>query len=808
MLTPKIEEKAWTKELEVPIYKGWKTSKVYKFNKNTKKTIYSIDTPPPYINSPVHIGQATTYVLMDMFARFHRMIGDEVLFPLGLDKNGLPIEIAAEKKFNVKLTETPREKFIELCKKILDEAGSATIESFLRLGIGFNSFDKGEGIGEVYETDSNIYRALTQSTFIDLWYNGLVYEDERVSNWDTALQTTIADSEINYEDLPTLFNEIKFKVKETNECIVIGTTRPELISTCGAVIFNPEDKRYKHLKGKTAITPLFEKEVPIFSHPLADIEKGTGLVMMCSMGDLADVRFFREMKIKPTIAIEKDGTMNTNAGFLKGLKVKEARKKIIEDLKQKKLLVNQKQILHRTPISERSGAEIEFITMKEFYIKQLDVKDKMITVANKIEFFAPESRQILLDWINSISIDWPVSRRRYYATEIPLWYCENNHTIIPQKGSYYRPWKENPPVKECKKCKSKIFTGETRVFDTWFDSSISPLYILMYERNNEFFKKAFPCTLRPNGKEIVRTWGYYTLLRCYQLLKKSIFRDYWVNYHIVDEKGHKMSKSKGNVIDPREILDKCGAEPFRLWAAIEGNLEKTDFRCSFERIEGAGKTINKLWNIARFISMFPFVEQSKILLELDRWIISELNSLIKQARDCYEKYNFHEPAINLKHFIWETFASHYLEIVKPRVYNQDKKFTKEEQDSGLYTLHYCLDIILKLLAPINPLITYYVYKNLRNKDVHLEAFPEAVRVEKVGFETKEFTDLNSEIWKFKKDNNLSLKDTLREIKINNKFKSIEKDLIAAHHIKTIDFSNDPTTAIIDKTTIKIKVEKI
>lgn len=786
-----LEETRWTKEQETTIVETWKIKGSYKFNKSTKKQVYSIDTPPPYINTPIHIGQATTYVLMDMFARFKRMTDHEVLFPLGLDKNGLPIEIATEKKFNIRLTETPREKFLEHCKKVLDEAGSATIESFLRLGISFNSFEVSKEIGSVYETDSSEYRALTQGTFIDLWNRGLIYEDERINNWDPKLQTTLADSEIEYKDIPTMFNEVKFKVKETNEDITIGTTRPELICTCGMIIFNPEDERYKRLKGKTVITPLYNKEVKITAHSLAQIEKGTGLVMMCSAGDLSDIRFFREMNLDPLIAIEKDGRMNHHAGFLRGLKVKEARAKILEELKQKNLLVKQTQIAHRTPVSERSGTEIEFIEMKEFYIKQLEYKNKMKDLANEIKFYAPESRKILTNWIDSIAIDWPISRRRYYATEIPLWYCKGcNEAVTPPKGKYYQPWKEKPPLKACPKCKAKEFVGEARVLDTWFDSSISPLFILGYERDPAFFKKAFPCSLRPSGKEIIRTWGYYTILRCYQLTKKCIFKDYWVNYHVVDENGRKMSKSLGNVINPKEVLDKVGTEPFRLWCAIEGNLEKTDFRCSLERIEGTGKTITKLWNVARFVSMFPGAKKPKDLEPIDTMIVNEIAEVIKSSRERYENYDFHNPAIRLKSLLWELFASHYIEMVKSRAYNRENKFTKQQQESAQYTIHYCLEMILRLLSPINPLITYEIYHRLKNKDIHQESFPKEEKQQATPFTADELMELNSSIWKAKKDKGLSLKTEINKIIIPEKFKSLKEDLMAMHSIKEIEIGSE------------------
>ncbi len=791
MPEPTIQETRWTKELEKPIYEYWKTSQPYKLYPKTKKKIYSIDTPPPYINAPIHIGHATTYVLMDMFARFHRMDGQEVLFPLGLDKNGLPIEMAAEKKFNIRAHTLSREEFLAKCRQLLSEAGTVTIDSFLKLGIGFNSFEIGTDIGSIYETDSSTYRALTQSTFIDLWNKNLIYEDERINNWDPLLRTTIADSEIEYKEIQSTFNDIKFTVKETREELVIGTTRPELIASCGAVIYNPNDTRYKHLKGKTAITPLYNQEVPIFAHPFAQQDKGTGLVMMCSAGDLSDIQFFREMKLQPLISIHLDGTMNEHAGFLKGLKVKEARKTILEELKNKNLLLSQKQINHRTPISERSGAEIEFISMKEFYLKQLDYKEEMKKLAEKINFYAPESRKILLDWINSVSIDWPISRRRYYATEIPLWYCKKCETaVLPPKGTYVQPWKESCPIKKCKKCGYNEFRGEERVFDTWFDSSLSPLYILMYERNPSFFKKAFPCTLRPSGKEIVRTWGYYTILRAYQLTGKAVFEDHWVNYHILDEKGTKMSKSLGNVIDPQVIIEKYGTEPFRLWAAIEGNLTSGDFRCSAERIEGSAKTITKLWNVARFVSSFPFPSKPKTLLEIDQWLLNEINILVKETYNYYNSYDFHNPAIQLKHFLWENFASHYLELSKARLYNETKQFTSEEQNSGLYTVHTVLDILLKLLAPITPLITYHIYQSLRKKDIHFETYPQVEKTKKIDLTTQDILLLNSSIWKAKKDNQLSLKDPFKKLILDKKFKSLEKDILAVHHPNALEYGKE------------------
>jgi len=784
-----ISEKTWSKELEKPLVEELKKNKAFAWKEKKGAKSFSIDTPPPYVNTPIHIGQATTYVLMDCFARYRRMSGYNVLFPLGLDRNGLPIEMAAEKRFGKRLYETGREEFLKMCETVLQEASLESIDSFQKLGISFNSWNAGRGIGEVYLTDSPDYRSLTQDTFIDLYNKGLIYEDKRINNYCPGCQTTLADAEVEYAELNTFFNDVKFKVKETGEEIIIGTTRPELICTCGMVIFNPEDERYSRLEGLTAVTPVFEKEIPIKAHPMAEIEKGTGLVMMCSAGDLSDIRFFREMNLPLAIAIDKDGRMNEKAGFLKGLPVKEARKKIIEELKQRNLLVKQTEVVHRTPICERSKDAIEFIEMTEYYLKQLDRKEKMKEIANKVNFFAPESRQILLDWIESVSIDWPITRRRYYATEVPLWYCSKcNYVFVPPKGQYYQPWKTNPPkIKECPKCNNTEFRGDERVFDTWFDSSITPLYILKWNRDNAFFKKNSPCTLRPQGKEIIRTWLYYTLLKCYLLTGKIIFRDTWINYHIIDEKGYKMSKSKGNVLSPKTILEKFGAEPFRLWSALEGNLEKTDFRCSPERIESNTKTLTKLWNIARYISQFekPKTKKPKLNNE-DKWILGELNSVVESAVKGYGNYDFHGPSEKIRNFLWETFASHYLEMVKSRAYNKKKQFKKAEQEAAVWTLYYCLETMLRLWAPVVPFITQKLYGAMnKGKNIHFEEFPaaEKKKPEKIGFTTQELIELDSKIWQAKKEQGKALNAELESFEIPKKFKSIAPALKIMHNIK-------------------------
>ncbi|MBU2615600.1 MAG: valine--tRNA ligase [Nanoarchaeota archaeon] len=786
--------KNWNVELEKGITEKWKNSEMFNFDKNSKKKIYSIDTPPPYVNAPIHIGQAVTYCYMDFFARYKRMKGYNVLFSLGLDRNGLPIEIATEKKFNISPFKVSRDDFISKCKELLESASSETEDTFSRLGISFTSYKKGNHIGAIYLTDSPEYRKFTQRTFIDLFKKGLVYEATRISNWDTKLQTAIADSEVEYKDVDSLFNNIKWKVKETGEEVLIGTTRPELICTCGAVLYNPKDKRYKHLKGKSVVTPLFGKEVKIIEHPFAKIDKGTGLVMMCSAGDLTDIQFFREQNLEPVIAIDKEGKMNENAGFLKGLKVRDARQTIIDKLKKDGLLESQESIVHRTPISERTGAEIEFIEMPEFYLKQVEFKKDISSIAKKIKFFPEDSKKILDDWIESVSIDWPISRRRFYATPIPIWNSERNGKKIfalANDGEYHEPWKEKPQAEDNVLEEGKIigkvkdfnvvWKGEERVLDTWMDSSISELVLLKYKNDDSFFKRAYPASLRPQGKEIIRTWLYYSILRGWLETGKPCFEDVWINQHIVDEKGYKMSKSKGNIVNPQDLIRDYGAEAIRLWAATEGDLSKQDMKCSNERIKAEMKTLTKLLNISKFVALFDKPSKKPELTDLDKLFIDYMEELTEFCGTNYENYDFYNPATRLRRFLWDKFASNYVELVKARVYNSEGKFTKAENDSAKYTLHFLLERLLYLFYPIIPQVTTTIAKD-REIDLLKSEWPKAKIGKSELIDVQRIIDFNGEVWKRKKDAGIGLRDEIEGINIPKNLERYSKDLKTAHNL--------------------------
>ncbi len=777
---PKIKQKTWDPNIESLMFDKWQKEKIYKFDKESKKKLYSIDTPPPYVNTPIHIGHAYTYTWQDMMARSRRMSGFNVLFPMGLDKNGLPIEVMAEKIFKIVMHETPREEFILKCKEMLEQAGDASLDSFKKLGLSCNNWNIDYDVGGRYDTDDPEYRKLTQETFIELWKKGLMYEDVKPTNYCSICKTAIADAEVEYKEGKTSLSFIKFKVKETNEEILIATTRPELLCSCKIILFNPDDKRYKKLEGKTAIVPIFGHEVKIKPHPYAKVDFGSGLVMICSFGDFGDVRLLRELNIDPTYAIDTDGKMNESAGKYKGLTVEDARKQVIEDLKERGLITKQDQVDNRQPICWRSKNPIEFVALKEFYLKQVDYVKTLKKISDDMSFFSPENKQILTDWIDSVTIDWVLSRRRYYGTEIPLWYCKScNFTFVPEPGKYYQPWKEKPPVKKCPKCNGTEFRGEERTFDTWFDSSSSEAYILGYLWDKKFFEKHFPCGMRPQGKEIVRNWLYYTVLKSLHLYGKAPFKDVWIHMHVVDDKGEKMSKSLGNVVDPHEILKKYGAEAFRIWSVLEGDITRGDIRCSFERIEGTSKFLTKLWNVTRFISGFPQVKKATLLAS-DKWILSELNTLVSNVKKNYEEYAFSDAANAIRNFVWNLFASNYVEMVKPRAYGDN--FSKDEQEAAWYTLHLVMKTILKLLAPVIPFITDYIWRELYGSgSIHSESLPEPEWDFKLEKLSEALIQFNADVWKMKKDQNLSLKAEIK-VDIPKDLVAMEKDLRRMHNI--------------------------
>ncbi|MEM0294996.1 MAG: valine--tRNA ligase [Candidatus Korarchaeum sp.] len=771
---PKLREKHWSPEMELEIQSIWSKEGLYKLDLNSDKPKFSIDTPPPYASGKWHIAAAIHYSQIDMIARSMRMMGYEVYFPLGIDRNGLPVEVETEKRYGIRMFEYPREEFIRLCREFLDEAEQDIVSICRRLGISFTT-------EEYFQTDSDLWRAVTQATFIDVWNKGYVYEDYRPNVYCPRCRTTLADAEVEYKELRTQLVYLKFRVEGSGDQVTIATTRPELLPACRAVIYNPADSRYRWLRGKRLVTPLGDS-VPVFEHPYADPDFGTGLVMVCSYGDKVDVQLFRELGLEPKVVVKEDGTLNESAGKYAGLTIGEVRGRILEDLRDEGALERVEEISHRTPVCWRCKTPLEIIPMREYYLKQMEFLRELEGYLETVKFYPDWSANYWRDWLRSISSDWPISRRRYYATEIPIWYCRScGKPALPQPGEYYRPWREDPPFDKCPHCgSSEGFEGETRVFDTWFDSSISPLVYNGYLWNEEMFRKLGPSDLRPQGKDIVRTWLHYTFLRVHQILGKQAFKHVWLSGMGLDAQGRAMHKSLGNVIYPWPLFEKYGADAVRFFGAAEAH-HGSDLRISERKIEGAYKFLQKLWNVARFVSHFDEPRDKVELQPSDLWILGRLNRAIERSLNGYRNFDFFDPANEVRTFVWEVFAPHYIEMVKERAYGIE--FSDAERDSARWTLHHVLKTVLRLAAPITPHITDYIWRRIYGGSVHLQSLPEVMteyetEYAKLGDALMEF---NSNVWKMRKERNLSMKEPIT-VDIPEELSPFRADLVRLHKI--------------------------
>jgi len=784
--TPKIESPRWSKEFERQTIDSWHADRTFEFNPDRAGDIYSIDTPPPYISDKWHVGNAAHYVQIDMVARYKRLRGYNVLFPFGADRNGLPIEVVVERAKGIRAKDVPREDFLDMCRAHLDSVEKDVLGQVKMLAMGMD-------LEHFYRTDSPEYRAVTQGTFVDLWRKGLIYEDFRPTSWCPRCGTSISDAEIEYDDRPSSLVYVKFRIKETGGDLSVATTRPELLPSCAVLIFNPDDERYLKYEGKTAVVPMFGIEVKVIAHPSAKMEFGTGLVMMCSYGDLTDVRLFRELGLPAKTSVDSDGRMTANAGEVAGLPVADARGQITEKLREMGLVAKEERFTHRTPTCWRCHSSIEIIETKEFYVRQLEYKDDVRRIAESIDFYPPWSRQVLHDWIDSVTQDWPISRRRYYATEIPLWYCQKcGAPFLPPKGRYYQPWRENPPPgSKCEKCGSTEFKGEERVLDTWWDSSVSGLFIIGYGRDDKLFERAKPTFMRPQGVDIVRNWLYYSLLRNFLLLGTKAFRQVRISGMGLDEKGEAMHKSRGNAVYPEDVIQKYGADAFRLWAASDGKLGY-NYRFSEERVRGASLFVTKLWNICRFASQFPIGSASDMTHPLDRLFLRAAGDAVAASEKEYDLLDPFGPASEMRGFVWNYMADHYLEMIKPRLYSKNDG---PGERSARATLHGILRLVLIALHPIIPVVTDYTFRALYGRPVLEQEFPSGLST--TSDKDKHLLSLllraNSAIWKRKKELGISLNSPLKEVAyVHPNLSTLAGDLRSAHKLASVKVGEERT----------------
>ena len=767
------------KDIEERWKKFWEKEGIYRFDPLSKKKIYSIDTPPPTVSGRMHIGHACSYSQQDFIARFMRMRGNNIFYPFGVDNNGVATERLIEKEEHVRSRDMSREAFIKLCLNYLKKELPLFIQDWKNIGISCDW-------NMEYSTINEHSRKISQWSFLDLYNKGRVYRKDAPAMWCPECQTGISQVEAQDKEIETTFNDIVFKVE--NKDLIIATTRPELLPACVAVFYYPSDSRYKKLKGKMAKVPLFDFEVPILEDKRVDMKKGTGLVMCCTFGDQTDMEWQKAYNLPIKLAITEEGRMTEITGKYKGMKIKEARKTIIEDLEKHDLLKNQKKIVHIVNVHERCGTEIEFVKSKQWFVKYLDLKKEMIKWGEKLNWY-PKFMEVRYDnWINGLQWDWLISRQRYFGIPFPVWYCKKCGEIVvaDEKDLPVDPLVDKPN-KKCK-CGSKDFIAEKDVLDTWFTSSMSPIISTrLLDRKNQ--ENTFPMSLRPQAHEIISFWLFNTVVKSNLHFNKNPWKDVVIS-GIVTLKGEKMSKSKGNIIQPQDVLKNYGADALRYWAASSKLGEDFDYQ---EKDVITGKRfITKLMNATNFIFMnLKDYRPRKInLVDTDRIFLVMLNELIIKCTESFESYEYSKVKSETDGFFWNNFCDNYLEIVKNRVYNG----TKEEKDSAFYVLYNSLLTILKLMAPFTPFVTEEIYQKYfkdkeKAKSIHISEWPKEIQIEKKKDDREIYNLLRDIISKVRQEKSIAKKsmNSKIELTIDKKEKEMLKEIL--NDLKAVSGAN-------------------
>ncbi len=787
------------KEREPFWQKYWEEHQVFKFDEqDTKKEIFSVDTPPPTISGKMHLGHSFSYSQQDFIVRYQRMKGKNVFYPFGTDNNGVATERLIEKMKGISARKVGRDEFVKICLETVNkELKPKYVSDMKRLGLScdFNLF---------YDTIDPHSQKVSQKSFIELYEKGREYRKDAPTMWCPQCQTGISQVECEDKELDSFFNDIIFKVTEhgKTEEIHIGTTRPELLPACVAVFYNPSDKRYHHLKGKMAKPPLFDFEVPILEDERADPEKGTGLVMCCTFGDQTDMEWQKAYDFPIKTAITSYGKMTDLAGKYKDLKISEARKQIIEDLKKENLLIGQKPIKHAVKVHERCGTEIEYLKTKQWFIRYLDLREDMLKWGQELNWHPEHMRVRYEHWVKGLAWDWLISRQRYFGIPFPVWYCKKCEYVVLANidDLPVDPIKDKPPIHKCPDCGHTEFIPEEDVLDTWATSSLTPQIATSLIKDEAMQKRVYPMSLRPQAHDIITFWLFNTTVKSRLHNDVNPWKDVMIAGHAQDPSGKKMSKSKGNVVEPQAMIEKYSSDALRFWAASSRLGDDLPFQ---EKDLVAGeKFINKLWNASKF-SLLHLEDydmkkpDQKDLDIMDRWILSRLSRIIKSSTESLDRYEYYRNKLDVENFFWHDFCDNYLEIVKDRLYNPDQRGELAKK-SGQFGLYESLLGILKLMAPIMPFITEEIYhlhfaKKEAKKSIHSAVWPtldmvdvEAEKIGEVVIAAVEFAR------KSKSEKSASLKTDITKMTIKAKitkeeFEKARKDIMSSTRSAHIDY---------------------
>jgi len=705
----------------------WEKEAVYRFDPVSDKPPFVIDNPPRYASGPLHAGHAVHYTHIDFAARYKRMRGYNVMFPLCFDVNGMPIEVRVEKKYNIRMRDTERHVFTKLC----EEFAQGNIAEMTRQ---FRIFGESMDPSVYYQTDAKYYRRLTQISFIRLFHQGRIYKANHPVNWCPRCGTALAESEVEYQDNVTKLNTILFDIEGAGgKKVEIATTRPELLCTCQLVAVHPDDKRHEDLVGRNLVTPVFGRKVPVVADTTVQMDYGSGVVMICTIGDKEDLNWVFKYGLKLEKGIDEHGRMTELAGRYKGMDLKEARAAIIEDMRRDGTLVGQKDNPQNVGTCWRCHTTIEFLQVPQWFLRILDIKDDVLRMADEVNWYPEFMKVRLRDWVSSLTWDWVISRQRYFATPIPVWECAKcGEPVLPEESScYIDPTMDQPPVPACPGCGGEL-KGSEEVFDTWMDSSISPLYNAFWLRDDELFKKLYPVSLRPQSHDIIRTWAFYTMVRSLYLTGIKPWENIMMGGFIMAPDGTPMHASKGNAIDPLQYHKDYGADAIRYYAATCTLGKDHPFR--IKDVQRGSQVVRKLYNMERLIlSAFSEMDRaelrsvldrrSKALLGLrpvDRWVLHRYSQVVKEATEAAESYQFDRAVRSVVDFMWLEVADHYLELVKHRLRTRD--------EGTVFTLYTIGLGIPKLLAPFLPHLAEEVYQTIYRKyeddrSIHVSPWP-------------------------------------------------------------------------------------
>ena len=766
------KEKVWEKK--------WEDEDIYKYIGDGSRPRYVIDTPPPYPTGSIHLGHVLNWVYIDMNARYRRQKGSDVLFTQGWDCHGLPTEVKVEETHGIKKNDVSRAKFREYCVDL-------TTDNIAKMKAQMRAMGYSQDWSREFVTMTPEYMKRTQYSFLKMYDEGLIYQGIHPVNWCPRCETAIAFAEVEYSDNTTFLNYVNFppavedsyddivssqasgkQADPADEGILIATTRPELMSACVAVVIHPEDERYTHLLGKYVEVPLSHQKVKIIADEEVDPEFGTGAVMICTFGDKTDVSWVQKYDLEIINAIDETGTLTAASGRYEGMDLQTCKKQTIEDLKAEGYLLKQEQVDQNVGQCWRCKTPIEILVKKQWFVAVRDLIEKTKTAADEMNWVPEHMKSRMVNWADSMEWDWCISRQRIFATPIPVWYCKDcGKVILPDVEDLPIDPTQDKPKHACE-CGCEEFIPEEDVLDTWMDSSISPLSIAGWP--DEDYINHFPSNIRPQGHDIIRTWAFYTTLRCLALTGQKPFDDIVINGMVFGEDGNKMSKSRPEfVVGPEEVIEKYGADSLRTWAA--NSVPGSDVIFDWKDIKHGYRFLRKFWNAFRFISMQIFDEEVSYdevkdnLGPLDLWILSKLNSLNVKVDTAFSEYNFADTITSIERFFWHDFCDEYIEAVKYRLYSD---VSDESRRAAKYTLRTVVETSLKLLAPIAPFFTEEVYQYFSDESIHTTSWPE-VNDELISeeFETKGDTtvDLIDEVRRFKSASKIPLNAELAEVNV-------------------------------------------